>query len=365
MHERLMRRCLELAGQAHGRTAPNPLVGAVIVDDNGRVIAEGYHHKRGEPHAEVHALQAAGDRARGQTIYVSLEPCCHFGRTPPCSDAVIAAGIKRVVAGMVDPNPKVAGQGLENLRRAGIEVVLVDGELERSCKWLNRGFIKRVTQQLPWTHLKMAVTLDGRIADRHGKSRWITGPEARQYVHELRNICDAVIVGGATVEADDPQLNVRDVEGGRDPKRVIIDPQLRVSPGRRIFKEGTCTVFAAEDRLAGAADLSFGETAEVIAVPGEGGRIDLRAVLQRLAQDGANEALCEGGGRLAAAFLEAHLIDEVHWFVAPMLLVDGQAVPSLAGMHETRMETPVRLCEMETKRLGEDLLIRGLLRAFN
>lgn len=364
MHERLMQRCLELAIQAHGRTAPNPMVGALVVDDEGSVLAEGYHRRRGEPHAEPNALNLLGEKARGQTMYVSLEPCSHFGKTPPCADAVIASGIKKVVAGMVDPNPKVAGQGLEKLRAAGIEVVV--GVLETECRWLNRGFVKRVTRGLPWVHLKMAVTLDGRIADRQGASRWITGGLARQYVHELRNICDVVIVGGATVAADDPQLTVRDVEGGRDPRRAVVSPKLGVPADRRIFKESGATIFTAAQNVTEEARLQFGESTTLVGIADcEPDGIDLTAMLRHLAAEGANEVLCEGGGHLAAALLQAGLVDELHWFVAPRLLVDGQAIASLAGSAFRGIGDALALHNVEMDRLGEDMLIHGVLQPFN
>jgi diaminohydroxyphosphoribosylaminopyrimidine deaminase/5-amino-6-(5-phosphoribosylamino)uracil reductase len=363
MYESLMRRCLELALKAHGRTAPNPLVGAVVVDDNGEVIAEGYHRRRGEPHAEVHALKEAGERARGQTLYVNLEPCCHFGKTPPCTDAVIASGVKRVVAGMTDPNPKVAGGGIAALRKAGIEVV--SDVLESECRWLNRGFCTRIGSNRPWVHLKMAVTLDGRIADREGQSRWITGPEARAYVHKLRNTSDVVIIGGATAAIDDPELTVREIAGGRDPLRVVIDTQLRLPPRRRLFDTGRSAVFTAIDKVP--EESIFGASTKIVGMPssesGEG--IDLKAVLERLAEDGANEVLCEGGGRLAAAFLEADLVDEVHWFVAPVLLIDKEAKPSLSGRQPRKIGQALTLVKSETRAMGNDTLIHGLLRPFN
>lgn len=365
MHERHMQRCLELAIQAHGRTAPNPMVGAVIVDEEGHVLAEDYHHRRGEPHAEPNVLSLLGEKARGQAMYVSLEPCSHFGKTPPCADAVIASGIKKVVAGIVDPNPKVAGRGLEKLRNAGVEVIV--GVLESECRWLNRGFIKRVTQGLPWVHLKMATTLDGRIADRNGASRWITGGLARQYVHELRNICDVVIVGGATVAADDPQLTVRDVEGGRNPRRAVVSPKLGVPADRRIFKETGATIYTAEQNVTDRARSQFGAATTLIGIAkgDDPDGIDLRAMLQHLAVEGANEVLCEGGGHLAAALLQAGLVDEVHWFVAPKLIIDEQAIASLSGSAFRAIGEALDLCSVEMDRLGEDMLIHGVLRPFN
>jgi diaminohydroxyphosphoribosylaminopyrimidine deaminase/5-amino-6-(5-phosphoribosylamino)uracil reductase len=219
-----MQRAIELATQARGRTSPNPMVGAVIVKD-GKIIGEGYHKKAGTPHAEIHALAAAGNEARGATLYVSLEPCCHHGRTPPCTEAIINSGIKRVVIAALDPNPKVAGGGLQRLKEAGIDAEF--GLMQEAAMELNAVFFKYIQRALPYVALKTAMTLDGKIAAGSGDSRWITGPEARQHVHQLRNIYDAIMVGIGTVLADNPRLNTRLQEGqGRDPVRVIIDNQL-------------------------------------------------------------------------------------------------------------------------------------------
>ncbi|MBY0356539.1 MAG: bifunctional diaminohydroxyphosphoribosylaminopyrimidine deaminase/5-amino-6-(5-phosphoribosylamino)uracil reductase RibD [Candidatus Obscuribacterales bacterium] len=356
-----MSECLSLASKAEGRTIPNPLVGAVISDAGGNIVGRGYHQKAGGEHAEVLAFKDAGDRAAGGTLYVSLEPCCHHGRTPPCTDLVLKSGVKRVVAGMVDPNPVVAGKGIEQLRNAGLQVDV--GLLEEQCRFLNRGFIKRVTKGLPWTILKMAATLDGRIADRDGNSRWITGAEARAHVHELRNKVDCVIIGGHTAWKDDAQLNVRDITDGRDPLKAVIDPQLLVQPQSRfctapaknaLTLAGTSTfIFSSPQKIKNAE--SYGQHIKLVP------ELDLESIFKNLANAGVQTLLCEGGGRLAGALLEANLIDEICWFVSPSILVDGKGIASLAGTQSQLINERIRLQNVEYKQLGQDLLVSGLV----
>jgi diaminohydroxyphosphoribosylaminopyrimidine deaminase / 5-amino-6-(5-phosphoribosylamino)uracil reductase len=383
---RYMRECLELALLAHGRTAPNPMVGSVVLDKSGKVVGRGYHHKRGEPHAEVNALNEAGDKAKGGTLYVNLEPCCHHGKTPPCTDKVIASGVKKVIAGMVDPNPVVGGGGVKALQEAGIEVVA--GVLEDECAYLNRGFIKRIKTGLPWVCLKLATTLDAKIADRHGGSRWITGAEARQYVHQLRNTFDAVLVGTNTALIDNPSLNVRDVENSRDPVKVLVDKDLKVSFEAKIYTHETTakTLVITRDDLSDRklADLPL---VELIGVPylvskpsaknhkSEEGPLrreedkertretivlNLEEGLRQLVKRGINTVLCEGGGNLAGNMIDADLVDEIIWIVAPKLLHDPLAVPALGG-RARRLEDAVTLHRVCIKNLGEDVAYCALL----
>lgn len=232
--EDFMTVCLGLARQAEGRTAPNPMVGAIVVSSEGIIVGRGAHRAAGQPHAEVVALEEAAEAARDGTLYVNLEPCTHHGRTAPCVPAIVASGVKRVVIGMPDPHHIVDGAGIKALREANLDVTV--GVLEQECHFLNRAFIKRVVKKLPWVVLKLATTLDGRIADRNGKSRWVTGTEARQFVHELRNRLDCVLVGRGTVQADDPSLTVREVSRSRDPARAVLDTNLSISPSSRICK---------------------------------------------------------------------------------------------------------------------------------
>ncbi len=385
--EQLMRQCLQLAERALGRTSPNPMVGSIVLDKSGNIVGSGYHQKRGQAHAEVNALDEAGDKAKGGTLYVNLEPCCHHGKTPPCSDRVIASGVKRVVAGMLDPNPVVAGGGFKALEDAGIEVVF--NVLERECAYLNRGFIKRIKTGLPWVCLKLATTLDAKIADRHGGSRWITGPEARQFVHQLRNQYDAVLVGTNTALIDNPTLNVRDVENSRDPVKVLVDKDLKVSFEAKVYthKTDVKTLVITRDDLSGRtlADLPL---VELIGVPyslskpsqknsqvaagvpfrREDDRekirdhivLDLQEGLRQLVKRGINTVLCEGGGNLAGNMIDLELVDEMIWIIAPKLLHDPLAVPALGG-RARRLEDAVQLCQVSVKNLGVDVAYSALL----
>lgn len=383
--EELMRECLKLAQQAEGRTAPNPMVGSVVLDQSGKIVGRGYHQRRGEAHAEVNALNDAGEKARGGTIYVNLEPCCHHGKTPPCTDKVIASGVKKVVAGMIDPNPVVGGGGVKALQDAGIEVV--SGVLEKECLRLNRGFIKRIKTGLPWVCLKLATTLDAKIADRHGGSRWITGAEARHFVHQMRNSFDAVLVGTNTALIDNPSLNVRDIESSRDPVKVLVDKDLKVSFDAKLYTHKTeaKTLVITRDDLADRklADLPL---VELIGVPYVVSKpqpsnsliaagvplrreddkqqdivhLDLQEGLRQLVKRGINTVLCEGGGNLAGNMIDAGLIDEIVWIVAPKLLHDPLAVPALGGKAR-RLEDAVELHEVSVKHLGEDVAYCALL----
>jgi diaminohydroxyphosphoribosylaminopyrimidine deaminase/5-amino-6-(5-phosphoribosylamino)uracil reductase len=300
-----MQRAIELATQARGRTSPNPMVGAVIVKD-GKIIGEGYHKKAGTPHAEIHALAAAGNEARGATLYVSLEPCCHHGRTPPCTEAIINSGIKRVVIAALDPNPKVAGGGLQRLKEAGIDAEF--GLMQEAAMELNAVFFKYIQRALPYVALKTAMTLDGKIAAGSGDSRWITGPEARQHVHQLRNIYDAIMVGIGTVLADNPRLNTRLQEGqGRDPVRVIIDNQLDLPVNSIIAqssREQPSLVFCGKEIDEHKASELSRLGVEIIKTDLENGLVPLQEVLAILAQREISSILVEGGAELNASLID-------------------------------------------------------------
>jgi diaminohydroxyphosphoribosylaminopyrimidine deaminase/5-amino-6-(5-phosphoribosylamino)uracil reductase len=363
--ERFMRRCLELAELAVGRTSPNPLVGAVVLDSSGAVAGEGHHKAAGQPHAEVEALNQAGDRARGGTLYINLEPCCHYGRTPPCTDRIIASGIKRVVAGPMDPNPEVRGAGLQSLRDAGIDVV--EGVLDQQCRLMNRAFFKFKTTGLPWVILKLASTLDAKIADHAGSSRWISGPEARHYVHELRNRCDCVMVGGATAVKDDPQLNVRDVENSRDPLRAVVDTDLLVSPEARICSEdsGGPTVIFCSNKAIQRRGKRYPDHVKLVGLETEtlmSDKLMLSSVMQWLAAENIVTVLCEGGSRLSGGLLRKGLIDEVQWIIAPKILGDSDAIPAIAGVGRVRLDEAWQMYHVTIEQLGSEVLVRGLLR---
>lgn len=355
-----MRRALALARRAAGRTSPNPLVGAVVVRD-GRVVGEGYHRKAGTPHAEVHALRAAGALAQGATLYVTLEPCDHHGRTPPCTEAILAAGIRRVVTATIDPNPLVAGRGLERLRRAGVEVVT--GVLEDEARELNEAFFKYITAGRPLVTYKYAMTLDGKAAARTGASRWISGPAARRLVHRLRAQADAVLVGVGTILADDPELTVRDARG-RDPVRVVVDSLLRTPPTARVVaaaaRSGAPTWIAttpaapAERRAALQA-----AGAEVLVLPARDGRVDLAALMAELGRREVTSVLLEGGPTLAAAALDAGLIDRVAAFVCPLLLGGAEAPGPVGGRGYATPDEAPRLEGVRLRRVGGDFLVTG------
>lgn len=354
---RWMRRAVALAERALGRTSPNPAVGAVVVR-GGRVVGEGWTRPVGGPHAEIVALRRAGTRARGATLYVTLEPCSHHGRTPPCADAVIAAGIARVVVAVGDPNPRVRGRGLRALQRAG--VTLTTGVLAEEAGEVSAWFRHWIVRHRPFVILKLAASLDGRIATATGESRWISGPAARRWVHGLRNRIDAVMVGSGTVLADDPALTCR-MRGGRDPVRVVVDGGLRISPRARLLRQrsAAATIVATTARAATARGRAFARAgAEVVVVPGRGPRVDLAALLRLLGERGVVSVLVEGGGELAAALLRARLVDRVAIVTAPILL-GGDGRPMLGGLGLRRLAGAPRLVGSRVVSLGPDLLREG------
>ncbi|QGP92998.1 Riboflavin biosynthesis protein RibD [Neomoorella glycerini] len=357
-----MRRALKLARQGLGRTSPNPAVGAVIVRD-GRVVGEGYHQQAGTPHAEVHALQAAGEAARGATLYVTLEPCCHYGRTPPCTEAIITAGIRRVVAAMADPNPKVAGGGFQALRRAGIEVET--GLLEDEARRLNEAFIKYITTGLPWVTLKMALTMDGKIATRTGASRWITGPAARQKAHELRDTHDAILVGIGTVLADDPELTTRLPGGkGRDAVRVILDSHLRLPLTARVLNLASPapTLVATTAAAPGEARQQLAARGiEVIVLPAEDGRVAWQPLLAELARRQLTSILVEGGARVNATALAAGVVDKVVAFIAPKIFGGINAPGPVGGPGVASPDEAWQLARIRVEPCGEDIMLSGYL----
>ena len=306
-----MARALQLAARGLYTTTPNPRVGCVIARD-GRIVGEGWHQRAGTPHAEIHALQAAGDAARGATVYVTLEPCSHHGRTPPCAEALIQAGVARVVAAMTDPNPLVAGGGISMLTLAGIDAEV--GLMEAEARALNPGFVSRMTRQRPWVRLKTASTLDGKTALANGASQWITGEAARADVQTLRARACAVLTGSGTVLADDPRMTVRDLDIGRQPLRVVVDSGLRTPVHAAILP-----ALIACHHAAPAARIALeGAGAEVVELPGADGRVDLPALLTLLAQRGVNELHVEAGAALNGALLAAGLVDEWVAYLAPL-----------------------------------------------
>ena len=356
LHEKYMRRALVLARRGIGKTAPNPAVGCVIVRD-GAIVGEGWHRKAGMPHAEVNALTMAGEMAKNADVYVTLEPCAHFGKMPPCADALVTAGVARVFAGMVDPNPRVAGKGLHRLAAAGIEAV--SGIMEDACRRVNEPFIKHVTTGMPFVTLKCALTLDGKIATASGDARWITNERSRRYVHRLRSRSDAIMVGVGTVIADDPMLTSR-IPGGKDPLRVVVDSGLRIPRNAQLLhlRSPAKTVVAtvADDGATGEEITGCG--AELLVCREKEGRVDLHDLMARLGAMGVQSVLLEGGGTLAGAALRQGLIDKFLFFYAPKM-VGGDGPGPFAGAGAARMDDAVRLKDVKRCRFGEDLLIEG------
>lgn len=350
----LMARALRLAERGAYTARPNPMVGCVIARD-GEVVGEGWHQRKGGPHAEVFALEAAGDRARGATAYVSLEPCAHHGSTPPCTEALVGAGVTRVVAAMRDPFPAVDGAGFERLQAAGIAVD--HGLMEAQARELNRGFLARVERGRPWLRVKLAMSLDGRTAMASGDSKWISGEASRQDVQRWRARSGALLTGAGTVLADDPQLTVR-LDDGSDflpPLRVVLDPGLATVARGRV-REGeapTLYIHAPDARLPRGLDI------DRVSVPVQGTRFDLDAVLRLLAARGINEVQLEAGATLAGAFLDAGLVDELLLYVAPVLL-GPRARPLFDGLHIDAMAQRLKMQRIDSTMVGEDfrLLLR-------
>lgn len=353
---RFLRRTLTLAARARGRTAPNPLVGACVVRD-GMLVGEGYHPQAGQPHAEVFALRSAGEAARGATLYVSLEPCAHFGRTPPCADAIVAAGISRVVIAAEDPNPLVAGRGIARLRAAGVEVII--GPLGAEEARMNEAWRHWMRTRRPFVTLKLAASLDGKLATRTGESRWITGDAARRDVHRLRAASDAILTTAATVLADNPALTAR-LPGAHQPRRVVVDARLRTSPDALIYAPGTpppllVTTLDTPARLAP----YRARGVELLTLPPAGDHLDLTAMLDALGAREIVSLLVEAGGNFAAALLTAGLADKLRLYLAPMLIGGTTATPLLGGEGVARLTDALRLHDITWRRIGDDLRLEG------
>jgi len=353
----MMARALQLAERGLWSTSPNPRVGCVLVRD-GKIVGEGWHETAGGPHAEVHALHAAGEAAHGATAYVTLEPCSHHGRTPPCAEALIAAGVSRVVAAMSDPNPLVAGTGIALLKKAGIETA--SGLLEGEARELNIGFVARMTRGRPWLRLKAAASLDGKTALNNGISQWITGPEARRDGQRWRARACAILTGIGTVRDDDPQLNVRDFATPRQPLRVIVDSRLETPADARILQGGPVLIAGAVDD-GKKAELLRSTGAEVQIFPNAAGKVDLKALLEYLAQRGINEVHAEAGFKLNGSLLREGLVDELLLYLAPCLI--GHAASGLFNLPELATLEDKRLLRIRDLRLiGEDIRLIARLR---
>ncbi len=340
-----------------GRTSPNPMVGAVVVKD-GVVVGKGYHPKAGEPHAEVFALKDAGDAAAGATIYVTLEPCCHTGRTGPCTEAVIAAGIARVCAAMADPDPKVAGKGFERLTQAGISVDC--GVCEAEARELNEAYIKHRLTGMPLVILKSAMSLDGKIASRTGDSKWITSEPSRAFVHRIRRDVDAIVVGGNTARTDDPKLTARVGRRVYYPARVIITESGELPAGLSMFGQQGDSIVAASKR-ANAATLRKLEAAgaRIVTLKDADGRASIADLMRQLGDSGHLSVMIEGGGEVAAAALEERVVDKVVFFYAPKIIGGRDSVSSIGGLGAETVASAVRLDRIRVRRFGDDIAVEG------
>ncbi len=361
MDELYMKQALMLAAQGLGRTSPNPVVGAVIVAD-GSIVGQGWHQAAGTPHAEVHALAQAGRLARNATLYVTLEPCCHHGRTGPCTDAIIAAGVKRVVVAMTDPNPLVRGKGIQKLRQHGLEVL--EGVCAAEAAQLNEVFIKWIATGLPFGVLKTAITLDGKIATYTGHSKWITSERSREYVHGLRNMYDAILVGIGTVLADDPSLTTRLPGGGKNPIRVIVDSKGRIPLEAKLLCDCEAPVIIAVGPEAPAAKLAAlqAKGAEVLKLPLVAGRgVSLRHLFVELGQRNITSILVEGGAEVNASVLAENVVDKVHWFIAPKIIGGKTAPGPVGGLGLSDMAQATVLEDMQVKNIGKDILLTAYM----
>lgn len=359
-HEKFMRMALSLALKAKGRTLPNPLVGAVVVK-KGKVVGRGYHARAGLAHAEVVALEKAGKAARGSRLYVNLEPCCHIGKTGPCVERIKASGVKEVIFAMLDPNPLNNGKGAQFLRRNGIKAI--SGVLEKEAKRVNRIFVKNIIHQLPFVTVKVAQSLDGKIATASGDSRWISSESSRKYVHKLRSMVDAILVGINTVLKDNPLLSCR-LNGRvhkRQPKKIVVDSNLRLTPQLKIFsRRSPAEVIIATTRFAPQDKLSyFRKKAQVIVARDRERRVDLLDLLKKLAKQGFAHILIEGGGRIIAAALKQRLVDEMIVFVSPRIIGGEDAPTAVEGEGVRRISQAQRLEDVRFKKLGSDFIIEG------
>lgn len=349
--EHWMRRALELAERGRGHVEPNPLVGAVVVRD-GHNVGEGWHQRYGQAHAEVNAFTAAGEAARSATLYVTLEPCCHHGKTPPCTDAVLRAGIRRVVAAMADPFPQVSGKGVELLRRAGVEVAV--GVLESGSRRLNAPYLKLLARGRPWVHAKWAMTLDGKIATASGDSKWISNQASRHRVHELRGRMDAIIVGGGTVRADDPLLTARP-PGPRTATRVVLEGRAEIPPGCQLIR----TAREAPVLIVRSRQRQEPSDVEVVELPADNDRVAVPALLDELGRRRMTNVLVEGGSAVLGSFLSAGEIDEVHVFIAPKLAGGAEAKSPIGGAGVERIADALQLDRWTVEQIEGDIFVHG------
>jgi len=356
-----MGEALKLAKKGAGRVSPNPMVGAVVVK-NGKIIGKGYHRFFGGAHAEINAIESAGKAVKGADMYVTLEPCSHFGKTPPCVDALIDSGIRKVFIGMVDPNPVVSGKGVRKLKKAGI--ALKTGILDLKCRRLNESFVKYITKKEPFVILKSAVSLDGKIASYKGDSKWITCEKSRRLVHRMRFESDAVMAGVGTVIADDPLLNVRLFKKAKkEPFRVIVDSSLKIPLGSNVLKpdfaEKTIVAVSKEKSVSKKAEVIKNMGAQVISVSAKNKRIDLKVLSRILAKKGIARILLEGGSEVNAAALEAGIVDKIMLFYSPKLIGGKKAFSLIGGQGKPLISDAVKIDDLSIRRIGMDFVVEG------
>ena len=360
--EQFMRVALRLASRGVGNTSPNPMVGAVVVK-NGQVVGQGYHRQAGTPHAEIHALQSAGEQAQGATIYVTLEPCNHHGRTPPCTEAILRSGVSRVVVGCSDPNPGVSGGGADYLRSKGISVEI--GALEERCFKLNEPFIKHITTGLPLVIAKVAASLDGKIASRLGDSRWISNERSRRFVHRLRHAADGILVGVGTVIADNPRLTTRlPGKKGKNPLRIVLDTHLRTPPDCLVAEqtnEAPTLIATGPEPYKKRRAVLEGQGVEVLPLPLTRGRVSLPALLKHLGEREITSLLVEGGAEVHGGFFYDNLVDKVYLFFAPKIIGGSSGVPMVGGIGAASVAEALSLRDLKLRRFDDDIMIEGYL----
>lgn len=344
-HEFYMQKCIELAKNGEGKVSPNPFVGAVVVDSNGNIISEGYHQQYGGAHAEPNALNQVREKAIGATLYVNLEPCSHWGKTPPCADLIIEYGIKNLIVGMQDPNPIVTGNGIKKCKDAGINVIT--GILEEECKTLNEIFIKNMTRKAPFVAIKTATTTDGKIATKNGSSKWITGEASRAYVQKIRNKYDAILTSSNTIKSDNPSLTCR-MENGRNPVRIILDTNLTTPVDSKVYNDdGTRVILAANSEAVKDNASKYPKHVEIMECPSIDNRINLEYLISELYKKGINSILVEAGGVLNGAFLQAKLVDKIYQFIAPKILGDKNAKNWVEGFDLSDINDCINLINVD------------------
>jgi diaminohydroxyphosphoribosylaminopyrimidine deaminase/5-amino-6-(5-phosphoribosylamino)uracil reductase len=345
----LMQKCLELAKKAEGKVSPNPLVGAIVLDKDGQIVGEGYHQKYGEAHAEVNALKQAGEKAIGGTLIVNLEPCSHHGKTPPCADLIIEKKIKKLIVGMIDPNPIVSGNGIKKCQDAGIEVEV--GILENKCKELNEVFIKNHTKKKPFVAIKIATTIDGKIATKTGSSKWITSSQSREIVQQLRNKYDAILTGSGTVIADDPSM-LCTMPDGKNPIKIVLDTHAKTSPNAKIYKEGQI-ILATNQKTD-----KYPSNVEILECPlDKNGKIDIDFVMDELFKRRICSILVEAGAKVNSAFLMSQNTDKIYHFIAPKILGDNEAISCFDGFDIKDINECIQITGLDIQKLDVDVII--------